>query len=72
MPKATKGLRPLGRITDDMEKILLEMVDQHEMQMGEILHLIAGYLEVHRNECKEVYTDNSSPVFQYKHYTEVK
>jgi len=58
-------LRPLGKITDDMEKLLLEMTEGHEMQMGEILNLIRGYLEIHAPHCVEEYEDGSNPRFFY-------
>lgn len=61
-----KKLRKLGDITSDLEPLLLEMVVEHELQMGEVLNLIRGYLEIHCPGCKEVYTkDGSNPVFFY-------
>lgn len=59
-------MRKLGDITSDLEVLLLEMVDDHEMQQGEILNLIRGYLEIHCPHAREVYADDdSSPVFYY-------
>lgn len=57
-------LRKAGQITEDLELLLLELVD-HDLQHGEILNLIRGYLEIHAPESKEVYEDGSSPEFYY-------
>lgn len=60
------NLRPLGQITGDLEPLLLEMADDHDMQWGEILNIIHGYLLVHCPDAQEQYTeDGSSPVFYY-------
>jgi len=60
-----KTLRPMGKITDQLEPLLLEMVEEHDMQMGEILNIIRGYLEIHAPSCVEIYEDESSPIFYY-------
>lgn len=63
-----KKIRPLGRVTEELEHLLLEMTENHELQMGEILNLIRGYLEIHCPNCVEVYEeDNSKPLFFYGH-----
>jgi hypothetical protein len=59
-----KRVRPLGRVTADLEPLLLEMVD-HDLQHGEILNLIRGYLEIHCPGAREEYTDGGSPEFYY-------
>lgn len=59
-------LRPLGSITADLEPLILEMVDGHELQVGEILNLIHGYLQIHCPGAFEVYeADGSSPILFY-------
>ena len=58
-------LRPLGDITFDLEPLLCELVDSHKMQKGEIIALLAMYLDIHRPECIEVYEDGSNPVMRY-------
>ena len=58
-------IRPLGNITEDMEKLLFEMVDDHDLQWGEILNLVHGHLAIHLPNAQEEYEDNSSPVFYY-------
>lgn len=59
-------MRKLGDILLDLEVILDEMVDSHELQVGDILNLVYGHLVIHRPDAKEVYvSDGSSPVFKY-------
>jgi hypothetical protein len=52
-------MRRLGNITDNLEKILREMVGEHEMQRHEIIGMINAYLETHCPECLENYTDGT-------------
>lgn len=60
-------MRKFGDILLDMEVLLDEMIDDHECQCGDILSLIYSHIEIHRQDCIEVYEeDNSSPVFSYK------
>lgn len=64
--KKSDKIKPLGKLLLDLEKILLEMVDEHELQYGDILNLVYGYLEVHAPGAKEIYEDDgSSPEFYY-------
>lgn len=58
-------MRALGRITDDLENLIAEMIDDHEMQWGEIFNIIRGYLEIHRPDAQESYEDGASPTFYY-------
>ena len=58
-------LRPMGDITFSLENIVQEMVDGHDLQWGEILNIIKGYLEVHYPNAREEYTDGTHPVFYY-------
>lgn len=59
-------LRPLGEITDDLEPLILEMTDQHNMQWHEVLSIVHAYLQVHCPSAQEVYTeDGSSPMYYY-------
>lgn len=59
-----RKLRPLGAVTADLEPLLLEMVD-HELQHGEILNLVRGYLEIHCPGAREQYDEGGSPEFYY-------
>lgn len=57
-------LRPLGSVTQDIEPLLEEMVDGHELQVSEILHLVWSWLVIHRPDSVEEYIeDGSSPIF---------
>ena len=58
-------IRPLGQITEDLEPLIEEMVDGHDMQMGEILYLLYGYLMIHYPECIEEFEDGTKPLFKY-------
>ena len=60
-----KRLRKVGDIMLDMEKLLLELGVDHDMQWYEILNLVRGYLEVHLPGQREKYTDGSNPEFYY-------
>lgn len=58
-------VRPLGQTLLDLELILDEMVDTHELQWGDILNLIHGHLEIHSPQAQEEYVSGGSPVFYY-------
>jgi hypothetical protein len=60
-----KKLRPLGHTLLDLEKLLLEMAVDHDLQWGDILNLVRGYLEVHCPNSQEEYDDGDSPEFYY-------
>lgn len=63
---ALRPRRSFGSITNDLEVILLEMTEEHELQWGEILNIVRGYLEVHCPDAREEYTeDRTHPVFYY-------
>jgi hypothetical protein len=59
-----KKLRKLGIVLLDIEPLLLELVD-HELQHGDILNLVRGYLEVHAPEAREEYVEGGHPEFYY-------
>lgn len=60
-----KKLRALGKITEELEPLLFEMCCNHDLQHAEIINLIAGWLNVHYPEGKEVYHDDTSPILFY-------
>jgi hypothetical protein len=62
-----KKVRPLGDVTTDLEPFLLEMAYDHDLQHGEILNILRGYLEIHAPDQKEQYTDGTEPIFYYGH-----
>lgn len=61
-----KKIRKVGDILLEMEPLIQELVD-HELQWGDILNLIRGYLEIHSSEAQEEYLDGTHPVFFYGH-----
>lgn len=67
MPKQRKNkARPVGEILLDLEILLDEMVDDQDLQWGDILNLVYGHLVVHRPDAQEQYIkDDSSPIFYY-------
>ena len=58
-------LRRLGDIMLDMEPLILEMCNDHDLQWYEILNLVRGYLEVHCPGAREEYTAGGNPIFYY-------
>jgi len=60
-------LRKLGDILLDMEPLLDELAEQHEMQLGDIIALVVRHLEMHNPTCIEEFLDGSRPVFFYGH-----
>ena len=57
--------RRLGDITADLETLLEETIDDHDLQTGEILALVYNWIRVHRPSAVEEYLDGSNPVFFY-------
>lgn len=64
-------IRKVGEITEDLEPLLFELVD-HELQHGEILALVAAWLEIHAPHARERYTDGTVPVRYYGHKDHIK
>lgn len=60
-----KKIRPVGKTLLEIEALLEELVDIHELQHGEVLALIDRWLEIHRPDCREKYLDGSSPKSYY-------
>lgn len=58
-------LRPVGKVLLDMEPLLEELTDDHELQRGEILGLILSWMDIHRPDCVEKYLDGSLPNYYY-------
>lgn len=69
-PLEEPTLRPLGQVTDDLEPLLVEMAEGHEMQVHEILGIIYMYLQVHCPDSIERYEDGTTPILSYKHRDE--
>lgn len=60
-----KKLRPLGDILLDMEILLDEMVDDHDLQWGDVRALVMQHLRGHKPGAQEQYVDGGSPVDYY-------
>jgi len=58
-------MRKLGDIITDLEKLVTEMVDGHDMQWGDILAIVWNYLRVHRPEARENYVEGGYPEYYY-------
>lgn len=59
-------MRKLGDIISDLEELTTEMVEDHDMQRGDILAIVKSYIDVHLPGAIEVYEeDNSSPLYFY-------
>jgi hypothetical protein len=59
-------MRPVGDIYLDLEKLYDELVDDHGMQMGDMIYWLHGHLKIHRPDCIEEYVaDGSNPELRY-------
>jgi hypothetical protein len=58
-------LRPAGDVLLDIEPYLIELTDTHDLQHGEIMNLVYGWLMIHRPSNREAYTDGTFPEFRY-------
>lgn len=70
--KKKQKIRRVGDITLDMEKLLMELCFEHDLQHGEILALIAAWLQIHAPSQRENYTSGGHPVYFYGHPTGFK
>ena len=59
-------MRRLGDITLDMEPLITELIDDHDLQYADVLGIVYLYLQVHFPGAREIYTeDGTSPVLYY-------
>lgn len=58
-------MRPLGNITLDLEPLLLELAEDHDLQKGEILGLICSWIDVHYPGAIEEYNEGGNPIYYY-------
>ena len=58
-------MKKLGKVLLDLETVLDEMVDDHDLQWGDILNLVHGHLVVHRPDAQEEYVEGGNPEFYY-------
>lgn len=55
-------VRPAGDILLDMEPLLEELIDVHDLQWADVIYLVHGWLAVHRPQAQEQYVEGGSPV----------
>lgn len=60
-------MRKLGAVLLDMEPLLDELAEQHDLQLGDILALVRHQLEMHNPDCIEEFLDGTKPIFFYGH-----
>jgi hypothetical protein len=60
-----KKIRPLGDILLDLEVILDEMIDSHDLQWGDVRSLVMQHLKTHRPDAQEQYVSGGNPVDYY-------
>lgn len=58
-------MRPMGDVLLDLEVVISEMIDDHDLQHGDVLSLVRGYLEIHYPGAKEEYVDGDEIVYYY-------
>lgn len=58
-------IRPLGDVLLDMEVLLDEAIEQHDLQWGDVLGLVHQWLVIHHPEAQEEYTDGTNPKYFY-------
>jgi hypothetical protein len=51
----------------DLEPLLDELAEGHELQMGDILALVRSHLLIHNPDCVEEFLDGSEPIYVYGH-----
>ncbi len=64
---AKKKIRPMMEILLEMEKLRLEMITDHDLQWGDMIFELYGWLMVHAPEQREEYMDDSYPQLYYGH-----
>lgn len=65
-------MRPLGQITDDLEPLLYEILEDHELQRYEVVALINDFIKVHYPDALENPTEGGKFIIEYKHVKEVE
>jgi hypothetical protein len=65
-------IRSFGKILLDMEILLDEMVDDHDVQLGDLLGLVNSWAQVHRPDCIEEYIEGGRPAHFYGPAEELK
>lgn len=61
----SKKIRPLGQILLELEPLILEAMEAHDLQHGDFLAIVHKYLTVHYPGGLEEYEDGTHPEFYY-------
>jgi hypothetical protein len=64
-PKKSKQIRPLGHVLLDMEPFFEELLNDHDLQWGDVLGLVYFYLQVHYPKAREEYESGGHPEMYY-------
>jgi len=54
-----------GELMLELEVVLDKMIDQHDVQFGDILYAVYGHLLIHRPDAREQYVAGGNPYFKY-------
>ena len=54
-----------GDLMHELEAVVEKMIKQHDMQHGEILHAVNGYLQTHFPDHREDYVHYGRAVFYF-------
>lgn len=57
--------RPIGDVFLDLEVLIDELIDVHELQWGDVLWWVFGHLKIHRPDAREEYEEGGHPLFHY-------
>lgn len=60
-----KRKKKLGQTMFKLEDLMERMIDKHDLQWGEVMNLVYGYLVVHYPGAQEEYENGENPVFYY-------
>lgn len=70
MKKSNK--RTVGDALLDLEELWFEVLDDHELQLGDVHYNLQGWAHIHYPDAVELYEDGTEPVFFYGHLDELK
>lgn len=60
-----KKIRPVGDIYLDLEALVDEAIESHDVQWGDLLNWLHGHLMIHRPDAREEYESGGHPKFYY-------
>lgn len=63
--KKMAKIQKMGDIMHDLEAVVTKMIEQHDLQKGEVLSLVSSYINIHFPAAVEEYEDGSHPLEYY-------